>query len=118
MRAATDEPGNRFRAVLAGEEIAVVEWSPDLSFGGTLPALSGWAELCELRVHPEWRGRGGGAGLAAGTRPLLRPGGGRPPRVGVPPPGGGGRGHLCTPVTLKNSNPASACIKQKKELDS
>jgi GNAT superfamily N-acetyltransferase len=72
VRAVTDRPGNRFRAELDGEEVACLEWSPDLSFGGTLPALSGWAELCELRVRARWRGRGVGCWLVRRTVPFLR----------------------------------------------
>ncbi len=72
VRAAPDQPGSRFRADLHGVEIGSLEWSPDLSFGGTLPALAGWAELCSLRVEAEWRGRGVGTWLVRRTVPFLR----------------------------------------------
>jgi len=72
VRAVADEPGHRFRAELAGIEVGSVEWSPDLSFGGTLPALAGWAELCHLRVREEWRGRGIACWLVRRTVPFLR----------------------------------------------
>jgi GNAT superfamily N-acetyltransferase len=72
VRAANDEPGQRFLAELNGVEIGFLEWSPDLSCGGTLPALAGWAELCALRVREEWRGRGVGEWLVRRTVPFLR----------------------------------------------
>ena len=71
-RAAADEPGQRFLAELDGGEVGFVEWSPDLSCGGSLPALGGWAELCALRVHENWRGRGVGDWLVRRTVPFLR----------------------------------------------
>jgi GNAT superfamily N-acetyltransferase len=71
VRAATDEPGS-FRAELDGVELAFLEWSPDLSFGGTLPALAGWAELCRLRVRQEWRGHRIAPWLVHRTVPFLR----------------------------------------------
>ena len=72
VRAATDEPGQRFLAELDGVEIGFVEWSPDLSCGGCLPAMAGWAELCALRVREDWRGRGVGEWLVRRTVPFLR----------------------------------------------
>ena len=71
-RAAMDEPGQRFLAELDGGEVGFVEWSPDLSCGGSLPALGGWAELCALGVREEWRGRGIGEWLVRWTVPFLR----------------------------------------------
>ncbi|HSR26753.1 MAG TPA: GNAT family N-acetyltransferase, partial [Candidatus Eisenbacteria bacterium] len=72
VRVAADEPGQRFLAELGGAEIGFLEWSPDLSCGGSLPALAGWAELCALRISEEWRGRGVGAWLVRRTVPFLR----------------------------------------------
>jgi GNAT superfamily N-acetyltransferase len=72
VRAATDEPGQRFLAELDGHEIGFLEWSPDLSCGGSLPALAGWAELCALRIREDWRGRGIGEWLVRRTVPFLR----------------------------------------------
>jgi GNAT superfamily N-acetyltransferase len=72
VRAAADEPGQRFLAELDGGEVGFLEWSPDLSCGGSLPALAGWAELCALRVGEEWRGRGVGGWLVRRTVPFLR----------------------------------------------
>jgi GNAT superfamily N-acetyltransferase len=70
--AATDEPGHCFRADVDGVEVGHLEWAPDLSYGGALPALAGWAELCSLRVGEEWRGRGVGSWLVGRTVPLLQ----------------------------------------------
>jgi GNAT superfamily N-acetyltransferase len=72
VRVAADEPGQRFLAELNGAEIGFLEWSPDLSCGGSLPALAGWAELCALRIREEWRGRGVGLWLVRRTVPFLR----------------------------------------------
>jgi GNAT superfamily N-acetyltransferase len=72
VRAAPDAPGQRFVADLDGAEIGFLDWSPDLSCGGSLPALAGWAELCALRIREEWRGRGVGDWLVRRTVPFLR----------------------------------------------
>jgi GNAT superfamily N-acetyltransferase len=72
VRAATEEPGRRFRAELAGVPVGLVEWAPDLSCGGSLPALSGWAELVTLEVDQAWRGRGIASWLVRRTVPFLR----------------------------------------------
>ncbi|HEY4026140.1 MAG TPA: GNAT family N-acetyltransferase [Candidatus Dormibacteraeota bacterium] len=72
VRSASDEPGQRFLAEFRGTEIGFLEWSPDLSCGGSLPALSGWAELCALRIREDWRGRGVGEWLVRRTVPFLR----------------------------------------------
>lgn len=72
MRAAADEPGHRFLAELGGAEVGFLDWTPDLSFGGTLPALAGWAHLTSVAVREEWRGRGIGPWLVRRTVPFLR----------------------------------------------
>lgn len=72
VRAATDEPGHRFRAGLNGLDVGWIEWAPDLSCGGSLPALAGWAELVRLEIEPAWRSRGVGTWLVRRTVPFLR----------------------------------------------
>jgi GNAT superfamily N-acetyltransferase len=72
VRSAPDEPGQRFLAEHDGAEIGFLEWSPDLSCGGSLPALAGWAELCALRIREDWRGQGVGEWLVRRTVPFLR----------------------------------------------
>ncbi len=47
-----------FVAVLDGEEIGYVNVRDDLTRGGTVSRLSGWADLWELKVDPGYRGRG------------------------------------------------------------
>jgi GNAT superfamily N-acetyltransferase len=49
--------GTRFSASLDGEELGRCECVPDLTRGGALPALGGWAELGELWIREEWRNR-------------------------------------------------------------
>ncbi len=72
VRAVPDEPGQRFLAELNGAEIGFLDWLPDLSFGGTLPALAGWAQLASVAVRDEWRGRGVGRWLVRRTASFLR----------------------------------------------
>lgn len=72
VRPVGEEPGHCFVARRDGAEIGFLEWSPDLSFGGTLPALAGWAELRRLEVREEWRGRGVAVWLVRRTVPFLR----------------------------------------------
>ena len=55
--------GTRFSASIGIEEIGRLECAPDLTRGGALPALRGWAELAELWVREGWRGRGIGGCL-------------------------------------------------------
>ncbi|HEU4328940.1 MAG TPA: GNAT family N-acetyltransferase [Roseiflexaceae bacterium] len=64
--------GVRFSAVLEGETIGVCECVPDLTEGGALPALRGWAELSELEVEPVWRNCGVGAWLIGHAVDWLR----------------------------------------------
>jgi len=52
-----------FTAVADGREIGHCEVVADLTLGGELPALAGWAELSGLHVERSWRGRGIGAWL-------------------------------------------------------
>jgi GNAT superfamily N-acetyltransferase len=65
----------RFTARLAGEAIGHCECAADLTRGGALPALRGWAELGELAVADGWRGRGVGGWLVRHAAAWLRLGG-------------------------------------------
>jgi GNAT superfamily N-acetyltransferase len=64
--------GVRFSAVRGGEEIGRLECAPDLTEGGNLPALDGWAELAELWVREGNRGRGVGGWLVGHAAGWLR----------------------------------------------
>jgi len=56
--------GVRFSAVAdEGEEVGHLECNPDLTEGGSIPALGGWAELDELWVREGMRRRGVGRWL-------------------------------------------------------
>jgi GNAT superfamily N-acetyltransferase len=55
--------GTRFAAILDGKEQGYCEVDQDLTHGGALPALRGWADLREIRVREEWRNRGIGGWL-------------------------------------------------------
>ncbi len=55
------EFGTRFVARLDGEEIAECECIPDLTEGGQLPALAGWAELSEVGTRESMRNQGIGS---------------------------------------------------------
>jgi GNAT superfamily N-acetyltransferase len=50
--------GPRFAALLDGQELGFCEWNVDLSRGGLLPAMRGWACLQNLMVEQDWRNRG------------------------------------------------------------
>ena len=63
---------HRFRAELDGAEVGGCSWSADLSLGGALPALAGWAELVTLRVGEHWRGRGIGTWMVRQAAARLR----------------------------------------------
>jgi GNAT superfamily N-acetyltransferase len=56
--------GARFSALREGEEVGFCEVEPDLTQGGLLPALGGWAELQEMWVREGERSRGVGSWLA------------------------------------------------------
>jgi GNAT superfamily N-acetyltransferase len=64
--------GVSFAAELNGEFIGWSEWVIDLTAGGDLPALRGWAELTEMFVKEEWRNRGIGAWLIKHAAVWLR----------------------------------------------
>jgi GNAT superfamily N-acetyltransferase len=55
--------GVRFAALLEDEELGWCQCGLDVGRGGAIPALRGWAELCELRVRDGWRNRGIGRWL-------------------------------------------------------
>ncbi len=50
--------GTRLTAVLDDRVVGIYEVEADLTAGGTLSRLAGWADGCELWVHPEHRRRG------------------------------------------------------------
>jgi GNAT superfamily N-acetyltransferase len=62
----------RFAAVLEGRELGVCECDLDLTLGGAQPALGGWAELANMQVEADWRGRGIGSWLVGHAVAWLR----------------------------------------------
>lgn len=62
----------RLAAVLGGEDVGHCEWNLDASQAGTLPGLSGWAELTDLWVDEKWRNRGVGTWLVCSAVAWLR----------------------------------------------
>lgn len=69
--------GARHSAVLADEVVGFVETVDDHSRGGALARLAGWADLAELHVAAEHRGRGIGTHLVRHLAGWLRLGGTR-----------------------------------------
>jgi GNAT superfamily N-acetyltransferase len=63
VRRTAGPEGTRFATILDDEELGYCEVSQDLTHGGALPALRGWADLWEMRVRESWRGRGIGGWL-------------------------------------------------------
>jgi GNAT superfamily N-acetyltransferase len=55
----------RFTAIVEGMEIGHGDCVEELTLGGTLPALRGWAELTELWIEPAWRDRGVGSWIVS-----------------------------------------------------
>lgn len=55
--------GVSFVALVEGQEVGRCACIPDLTLGGALPALGGWAELTEMGVQEQWRGHGIGTWL-------------------------------------------------------
>jgi GNAT superfamily N-acetyltransferase len=55
--------GTRFTALLEQQPVGYCECIADLTEGGALPALAGWAELAEVEIEPEWQRRGIGTWL-------------------------------------------------------
>jgi GNAT superfamily N-acetyltransferase len=64
--------GAAFSAILDDEEIGWCEYDSDLTKGGELPAFRGWAELSEMFIQEQWRGRGIGTWLVQHTAAWLR----------------------------------------------
>lgn len=60
-RTAGGVDGPRFAALLDGKELGCCEWNVDLSRGGLLPGMRGWACLQNLMVEQDWRNRGIGS---------------------------------------------------------
>lgn len=65
VKRSTGAWGARFDAMLGDRSIGYCDMVTDLSEGGGLPALRGWAELAEIEVEPEYRNRGVGSWLLA-----------------------------------------------------
>ncbi|MFL5802472.1 MAG: GNAT family N-acetyltransferase [Roseiflexaceae bacterium] len=67
--------GTRLTALLEDQPIGYCECVPDLTAGGAVPALRGWAELAELEIEPAWQRRGIGTWLVQHAVAWLRFGG-------------------------------------------
>jgi GNAT superfamily N-acetyltransferase len=65
-----------FSALVEGERVGYCEIDTDLTRGGTLPSLHGWAELSEVFVEESWRRRGIATWLIQHAVAWHRPGGG------------------------------------------
>jgi GNAT superfamily N-acetyltransferase len=65
----------RFAAELAGESIGVFDVGSDVTAGGLLPALAGWAEPWNLWIDEGHRSQGVGSWLVRSAAPYLRLGG-------------------------------------------
>jgi len=75
IRRSTGLFGTRFTAAIDGQDAGYCDCVSDLTEGGALPALHGWAELAELEVRESWRNRGIGAWLVQQAAAWLRLGG-------------------------------------------
>jgi GNAT superfamily N-acetyltransferase len=62
----------RFAAELDGENLGFFDVRCEVTNGGALPALAGWAEPWNLWVHEAFRSRGVGSWLVRSTAPYLR----------------------------------------------
>lgn len=67
--------GAKFTASAEGQPVGYCECISNLTVGGDLPALRGWAELSELEVAEHWRNRGVGTWLVRHAAAWLRLGG-------------------------------------------
>ena len=74
--------GTRFVARLDGQEISECECIADLTEGGQLPSLAGWAELFEIQTSEAMRNRGVGSWVVRHAVEWLRLG--RYDRIVVP----------------------------------
>jgi GNAT superfamily N-acetyltransferase len=72
LREQPRESGFVLHAVVGGAAAGHCECVVDLTEGGALPALRGWAELAEIAVEEEWQGHGIGAWLIGQALPRLR----------------------------------------------
>ncbi len=72
IRRTAGNEGARFAVVLDGEEIGHCEFRLDLTRGGALPALSGWADLWEIEVKEGWRNNGVGGWLLRNAAAWMR----------------------------------------------
>jgi GNAT superfamily N-acetyltransferase len=72
VRRTTGSFGAHFTAILEGQGVGDCECMPDLTEGGALPALRGWAELTEMEVAERWRNRGIGTCLIQHAAAWLR----------------------------------------------
>ena len=72
VRRTTGPYGVRFSAVAGDAEIGFCEVVPELTRGGLLPALGGWAELHEIRVREDRRDKGIGSHLVRRAVAWLR----------------------------------------------
>lgn len=75
VRREVDNLAVRFSAVLDGHVIGYVDVHDDLTRGGTLSCLMGWAQLREQFVEPAYRRRGVGTWLVRHAVSWLRLGG-------------------------------------------
>jgi ribosomal protein S18 acetylase RimI-like enzyme len=75
LRRTVGSMGARFSALVEGQEVGHCDCGPDLTLGGELPALRGWAELFEIEVEMHWRNRGIGTWLVQHAAAWLRLGG-------------------------------------------
>jgi GNAT superfamily N-acetyltransferase len=75
IRRSTGLFGTRFAAAIDGQDAGYCDCVSDLTEGGAVPALHGWAELAELAVREPWRNRGIGIWLVQHAAAWLRLGG-------------------------------------------
>jgi GNAT superfamily N-acetyltransferase len=62
----------RFAAELAGETVGLFDVGSDVTGGGALPALAGWADPWNLWVEERYRSQGVGSWLVRSAVPYLR----------------------------------------------
>ena len=75
LRREVDNLAVRFTGVLGGDVVGYVNVHDDLTRGGAVSRLSGWAQLREQFVEPEYRRRGVGTWLLCHAVAWLRLGG-------------------------------------------
>jgi GNAT superfamily N-acetyltransferase len=63
LRRTAGPNGTRFAAIRDGRELGYCKVVQNLTHGGALPALHGWADLWEIRVREGWRNQGIGGWL-------------------------------------------------------